>query len=343
MIVGLIGVVGVFIATLALGARSQQDIIKIAVARRDIAAGALLSSDDVAIIDMQIDPSYPRDLYLITENELPYFFDGVVTQNIREGALLHKGDVIPPGSDITQTTSIRLLYQIPPSKTMVYFPVAPNELPLSLARGDYVSVLFLYSREPFPDQPPPTPTPNPQSLGLATPIPTATPATQLGRSTATPTPTPVVFVPAVMPVQRYVRVIDIVYAYRDNPNFGSDDTRRQIPDSIRGIYLAVDYDLLSLLTAAKEINGVRFAVPNQSEVIVYTPVPGVPFDGSNYAELYRFSQEQIFGQGTPYYGFLYPGFTPAPTHTPEFVPISEVPEIAEESSTATPPPSTPSP
>lgn len=328
-LLGILLVVGAFLAVLAAGAITAKPPLRLVVAARDLAIGERVGLADLRVVEVVIDPALAR--MHVQAGELDAFTDAHVVDVIRRGDLLNKVKLKPaggPGEIETQRRTALVLDRA--NEVLMVLPVNPDVIPSGLTAGDFVNILFTAGNESGINRLPSEDAT--EAIVLQAPLPPAPFATQRAAATAIPpalaltptaTPTPQMVLPLADIMLERVPIVAVNTQKLQNPNYGSERPGGDQPfvdGPITSIVVKVPASHQTVLAFGAATSKLRFTL--LSPLATAGDVrPRSALDWASYVQLVEWKNREAAARGETLPAQLYPGYTPvAPTPTP-FVPF----------------------
>lgn len=317
-LLGILLVAGAFVGVLVTGTSTNQPVLKVAVAARDISVGERLQETDFRLVDQIIDPALAR-LY-VQAHEAGDYIGAPAIDLIRRGDPLNK--VKFAGGDDAAAFRRYTLVLTDANDVLMTIPVDPDLIPPNIAAGDTINILFIAGDESGTRQLPASAQPTDVwGTPASVPVDLPTPGPELdgaGLPLLAPTPTPAA--PVALPMAdlmlQRVPVIDVTRVKLQNPAFGSGQAPEAQPfidGAISSIVVKVPRQAQTLLGFGIATSKLRFTVASPVATSA-DERPELGMDWNTYLSFYAWKQEQALARGESLRSAVFPNYQPV---TPE--------------------------
>jgi hypothetical protein len=320
-------VIGAFVGVLVTGTSTNQPVLRVAVAVRDLAVGERLTESDFRIVDQIIDPALAR-LY-IQAADVPVFLGAPAIDVIRRGDPLNRIK-FAADDDAAQIRRYTLVLT-DANDVLMTIPVDPDLIPPDIAPGDMINVLFIAGDESGTRQLPErhdsaTATPTASTIvgSLPQDLPTPAPFEAFGsREVPTPTvssATEHMALPMADVMLQRVPVVDVTRKQVQNPAYTgaqTDSAQPYIDGAISSIVVRVPREAQTLLGFGIATSKLRFTIVSPL-ASVSDVQPDLGMDWHAYMTFYSWKQQLAIARGGSLRVALYPSLssTAAPTRQP---------------------------
>ena len=304
---GILIVFAAFGGVIVVGALRNPPPLRIAVAFRELPAGAKLQPDDIKIEDQMLDPRL-ASLY-VQEVDLNAYIGATSVDNIRRGEPLIKDKF---ATDDAARSSNRYSAQLTdPNLVVITLPANPDIIPGKVKAGDFVNIIFAAGAETNLSRLPSAKDPQ-VGVQFAAPANASPEVQQIDGMQMTMTVAQnTVDLPLADVLLEHVEILDVNYAQAQNAMYSNADAQSAQAYStgpISGIIVRVPRSYQAFLAFAAANGKIRYAVSSPLlDAKTIQPQAGV--DWGKVIEMYRWKSQQSLERGETLTTTLYPNLS----------------------------------